>query len=178
MKPILLTRHPNTPSIPMTLPVRFERDGQMFRISYRIPGDTTDILLPTESDSIFRDGLWEHTCFELFIKPDGGADYLELNFSPSTEWAAYSFDSYRAGMRRSSVMPAKIVSTPWKNRYELSVGVYLDDWQKIAWRVGISAVIEEKSGRKSYWALTHPKGPPDFHHDACFAATLPAIGRA
>ena len=28
-----------------------------------------------------------------------GARYCELNFSPSTEWAAYEFDGYRQGMR-------------------------------------------------------------------------------
>lgn len=39
-------------------------------------------------------------------------------------------------------------------------------------RVGISAVIEKTDGTKSYWALAHPEGKPDFHHPACFAGTL------
>jgi hypothetical protein len=34
----------------------------------------------------------------------------------------------------------------------------------VPWRLGLSAVIEEMSGRKSYWALAHPPGKPDFHH--------------
>jgi hypothetical protein len=42
------------------------------------------------------------------------------------------------------------------------------------WRLGLSAVIEEASGRLSYWALTHPPGKPDFHHSDCFALELPA----
>jgi hypothetical protein len=37
-----------------------------------------------------------------------------------------------------------------------------------SWRLGMSAVIEEASGRKSYWALAHPSGQPDFHHATCF----------
>ena len=37
------------------------------------------------------------------------------------------------------------------------------------WRLGLAAVIEETSGRKSYWALAHPPGKPDFHHSDCFA---------
>ena len=37
------------------------------------------------------------------------------------------------------------------------------------WRLGLSAVIEDTSGRKSYWALAHPPGKPDFHHADCFA---------
>ena len=38
-----------------------------------------------------------------------------------------------------------------------------------AWRLGLSALIEETSGRKSYWALAHPPGKADFHHSDCFA---------
>lgn len=41
-------------------------------------------------------------------------------------------------------------------------------------RVGLSAVIEETDGTKSYWALRHPPGPPDFHHPDCFAVELAA----
>jgi hypothetical protein len=43
------------------------------------------------------------------------------------------------------------------------------------WRLGLSAVIEETSGRKSYWALAHPPGKPDFHHADCFAYELPVV---
>jgi len=42
--------------------------------------------------------------------------------------------------------------------------------------MGLSSVIEEQGGAKSYWALAHPEGNPDFHAPACFAATLPAAG--
>ena len=41
--------------------------------------------------------------------------------------------------------------------------------------LGLSAVIEEQDGTKSYWALAHPDGPPDFHDPACFAASLSPI---
>ena len=41
------------------------------------------------------------------------------------------------------------------------------------WRLGLSAVLEERDGTKSYWALAHPPGDtPDFHHEDCFAAQL------
>ena len=39
-------------------------------------------------------------------------------------------------------------------------------------------VIEELDGTKSYWALAHPPGKPDFHHPDCFALTLAAPGAA
>jgi hypothetical protein len=37
------------------------------------------------------------------------------------------------------------------------------------WRLGLSALIEDKSGGTSYWALAHPPGKPDFHHADSFA---------
>jgi hypothetical protein len=45
------------------------------------------------------------------------------------------------------------------------------------WRLGLSAVIEDTSGRMSYWALAHPAGKPDFHHLDCFAYELSPRGR-
>jgi len=39
-------------------------------------------------------------------------------------------------------------------------------------RLGLSAVIEEKSGRRSYWALAHPSGKADFHNSDCFTLEL------
>jgi len=41
-------------------------------------------------------------------------------------------------------------------------------------KLGLSAVIEEADGTKSFWALAHPPGRPDFHHPDCFALTLGA----
>ncbi len=43
-------------------------------------------------------------------------------------------------------------------------------------RIGLSAIIEDRDGAKSYWALAHPPGAPDFHHPDCFTAQLPAFG--
>jgi hypothetical protein len=40
--------------------------------------------------------------------------------------------------------------------------------RNIPWHLGLSAVIEDTNGGKSYWALTHPPGGPDFHHSDCF----------
>ncbi|HYM36168.1 MAG TPA: hypothetical protein VET48_12265 [Steroidobacteraceae bacterium] len=42
-------------------------------------------------------------------------------------------------------------------------------------QIGLSCVIEEMSGNKSYWALMHSPGKPDFHHHSTFTASLPAL---
>jgi len=39
-------------------------------------------------------------------------------------------------------------------------------------RLGLSAVIEEISGHRSYWALAHPPGKADFHHSDSFALVV------
>jgi hypothetical protein len=61
---------------------------------------------------------------------------------------------------------------------ELQVSLKLDGLPDLPsnapWLLNLSAVIEEASGRKSYWALTHPSGEPDFHHSDCFVLEVPA----
>lgn len=39
---------------------------------------------------------------------------------------------------------------------------------------GLTAVIEEAGGHKSYWALAHASGQPDFHKRSCFTLQLAA----
>ena len=53
------------------------------------------------------DELWQHTCFEAFVRASSGSEYYEFNFSPSTQWAVYRFTDYRNGM-----CVAAEVSTP------------------------------------------------------------------
>ncbi len=38
---------------------------------------------------------------------------------------------------------------------------------------GLAAVIEDESGRLSWWALTHGGTQPDFHDPATFKVQLP-----
>ncbi|KIU01512.1 exo-beta-N-acetylmuramidase NamZ domain-containing protein, partial [Staphylococcus aureus] len=47
-----------------------------------------------------------------------------------------------------------------------------------AWKAGITAVIEEADGAKSYWSVLHGPAAPDFHAPAGFAIDLPARGLA
>ena len=100
--------------------------------------------------------------------------YYEFNFAPSTQWAAYRFSSYRSGMRVAAEISAPLIevqSSP--DCYTLQASLELDRLSGLPgdalWRLGLSAVIEDTSGRKSYWALAHPPGKPDFHHSDCFA---------
>src|SRR5688572_5878225 len=72
--------------------------SDVLRLRYRIEGDVAQLRLPARAAPAFNDGLWKHTCFECFAKAADALPYVELNFSPSGEWAAYRFDDYRQGM--------------------------------------------------------------------------------
>jgi hypothetical protein len=119
------------------------------------------------------DELWQTTCGELFLKDRHGSGYREFNFSPSGRWAAYRFSAYREG-RIEEELPAPDVSG--EGGQHLFVLTAKLDVSVLAGSdlVGLSAVMEEKDGTKSYWAIAHPPGQPDFHHPACFALPLPA----
>jgi hypothetical protein len=52
----------------------------------------------TPTTSARRDELWQHTCFEAFLRTPGADGYIEVNLSPSSEWAVYRFTAYRQGM--------------------------------------------------------------------------------
>jgi hypothetical protein len=102
--------------------------------------------------------------------------YYEFNFSPSRQWAAYSFEAYRSGMQifdefRTPGVEVHTNDNTCKLAAVLELGCLSLTTE---WYPGLSAVIEEKNGRMSYWALWHPPGKPDFHHADCFALELPA----
>ena len=142
---------------------------------YFATGAIKDVILPSPTTPARADELWQHTCFEVFIRGSAGEAYCELNFSPSTRWAVYRFDGYRSGMASPPVSPPAIDAEIAAERYEMRVSVDLRGLADLPepWRLGISAVIEETDGRKSYWALAHPPGKADFHHRDCFVLELP-----
>ena len=145
-------------------------------LHYAVTGHTDDLRLPAVTAPARVDELWQHSCFEAFVRASTGTAYYELNFSPSTQWAAYRFDAYRNGMRVAAEIGApriEVRTTPGRFtlRAALELGE-LSDLPRGAKRLGLSAVIEESAGRKSYWALAHPPGSPDFHHADGFASEL------
>lgn len=178
-----LIPHPDTPprsirSVEVEL-VMTDPDDALLRFIIR----GNDLSLPEWMSPERTDGLWETTCFELFLRPAASNNYFEFNFSPSTQWAAYEFDSYREGRRDMSLGVTPVIdrepdteSGDGDPHYLLEVDVDFSDIPATALRAGLCAVIEEKNGAKSYWALAHPPGAPDFHHPTCFALELPAAG--
>jgi hypothetical protein len=147
-------------------------------LRYGLEGRIGEVRFPPAAPPRRTDGLWAHTCFEAFLRPDGGDGYAEFNFAPSGAWAAYRFTGYRERMAEAPLAePPRIEVPEAGGHFELAVRLSLAGLPELAgsdWRVGISAVIEDLDGGKSYWALAHPPGKADFHHADCFALELPA----
>lgn len=194
-----LVRHPDFPSAVDGIDATLARTGpRRLTLRFFVHGPMRTIALPRwrGGGGERRDGLWQATCFEAFVRAEGAADYYEFNFSPSRDWAAYRFSGYRDGMEAA---PVGVSEVGWEQCLPYVAGQHHsteehraygrnNGWQAASidlghaadlpldrpWRVGLSAVIEERNGRKSFWALAHPPGKPDFHHEACFALELPA----
>jgi len=159
-----LVRHPETPCAALrAIEASVVRDRNELRVAYVLEGEIDRLRLPPPRAA---GALWQHTCCELFLAQALPA-YREYNFSPSGEWAAYSFGSYRNGAAVQIPDPRIEVKRD-RERLELTATI-----QAAARKIGLSAVIEEDNGSFSYWALRHTPGKPDFHHPDAFALELP-----
>jgi hypothetical protein len=120
------------------------------------------IRYPNGAWAQFKDQLWQHTCLECFIGLNQ-QQYIELNFSPSHEYAHYRFESYR--------------STPQSLHWDKPIQQLNTQSQVVEWRlrqlipfdaidwidINVSMVVELHNGDKGYFALRHPAEKPDFH---------------
>ena len=154
--------------------VEVVRRESLLDLRYVVTGRVEDVHLPPFAEPRRADELWQHTCFEAFIREPGEDAYVELNFAPAGEGAAYRFARYRVGRSDAATEPLEF-ATSLDGRYELRVSCLLDLPAQAPWQLNITAIVEETNGRKSYWALAHPPGKADFHHDDGFVLQLPAV---
>ena len=148
-------------------------DAHWLALRWRIEG-AGRLVVPRLAGQGRADGLWTTTCFELFVMR-GEKAYTEFNLSPSEKWAAYDFAESRGGMAKRPMPRGPDCAFRPGSRFAIfDAAIPRAALPALPWRYGLSAVIEEVGGAKSYWALAHPPGKPDFHHPTCFAATLAA----
>jgi hypothetical protein len=170
-----LRRHPDSRCVAATrIEVDVSRPSRdSLALSYVVHGNIGALRLPSITAPARSDELWQQTCFEAFVGSAADAAYYELNFAPSTQWAAYRFASYRSGMHVATEIVApriEVQSAP--DRFTLQAVLSLDGLsdlpRDLGWRLGLAAITEDTNSDKSYWALAHPPGKPDFHHFDCF----------
>ena len=166
-----LHRHPDTRCTAIESIKAFLRwhKGPVLTVTYVLNGNLELLRIPPYQSAQRGDGLWRHTCCEAFIGAKDDFEYYEFNFSPSGEWAAYSFRDYRdGGPYNGEGLEPKITFERDAASLELSAVIRLDHLPglqpNVCLRIGLSAVIEDLDGSLSYWAFKHPSGKPDFHH--------------
>ncbi|MBD2329378.1 DOMON-like domain-containing protein [Alkalinema sp. FACHB-956] len=159
-----------------------DRRDNILALHYSLQGllDSQDLLdslaiAPPANCPERRDNLWETTCFEFFLGLPNSPQYWEFNLSPSGHWNVYRFTDYRQGMEPET----QITSLPfqlkqWSNQLELAVEFDLASILSITQSldVGITTVIQDKSGTVTYWALTHLGEQADFHRRDSFILTI------
>lgn len=173
MPAFALSCHPSTVgSWVSAVRVVVERQrGAGLRCLYEVAGEIDRLAVPEPGPAIRTDGLWRLTCFEAFLRTAGRADYDEFNFSPSGEWAAYHFDHYRTGMVELELAATpQIVTTRTRGLLSVEATVGASERPLESMVLALSAVLRDRDGNVCYWALQHPPGKPDFHHDTAFAA--------
>src|ERR1700735_2671785 len=76
--------HPDTICAAVTqieVDVARPRAGRLI-LTYVITGKIGDLAMPPIVDPVRTDELWQHTCFEAFLRGSLGTGYLEFNFAP------------------------------------------------------------------------------------------------
>jgi hypothetical protein len=163
-----LALHPSCGATPVTsIRVKVERTGTALQAHFRIEGRLDYVRIPAPAAARRADDLWRHTCCEVFVASESSEVYREFNFSPSGEWAAYGFDSYRK--------PAGNLELEPRTRVKSGEGFLELDAEMPGTgegRIAVAAVIEDNAGQLSYWAARHPPGKPDFHHRDGFILKL------
>lgn len=155
-----------------------QASGQI-TLDYLLQGELLRLRLPQPArNPQRRDELWRHTCLELFARRESAAGYLEFNFSPSGDWAAYQFDDYRSGQRRCEPQAVGIsVHALGPGQLRIQARAQLPATApgravEPRWRLALAAVIEADDATLGYWALRHPGGKPDFHAADSFGVAL------
>lgn len=178
--PLDLHAHTAGARPPLRLHADARTEGALLHLRYVLAGDLAQVRVPAllaAAPAGPTDGLWQRTCFELFVAAPSGAAYTEWNFAPSGTWAAYRFSAERERAADPAALPAprlvcladagRLVLDAWVPRAALGAS----DADRPA--MGLSAVIESTDGSLSYWALHHPGARPDFHQRAGWTARLP-----
>ncbi|MBU0670263.1 MAG: DOMON-like domain-containing protein [Alphaproteobacteria bacterium] len=173
MQQMDLTPHPaNPPAGQWAVRFSWRLTQHWLTLRWRIAGKG-ELAIPKLAGQGRADGLWQTTCFEIFLRHGEGAGYSEFNLSPSERWAAYDFDDYRKGMRERDLPRAPVCAWRAGSAFSLfDAAIPSRGLPGPPAAFGASAVLEEAAGEKSYWAVSHPTSKPDFHHADGLALAL------
>lgn len=143
-------------------------------LNYFFSGVTEEVRWPDlKANPARKDNLWQSTCLEFFIGAKQCKRYVELNFCPSGDWAAYVFADYRQGridpdfgapvIRQHHNGVGLSVCVPWSALQGLlGAGNQVKDYI-----FAITACVQEGDAQ-SFWSHAHTADQPDFHDHSLY----------
>ena len=162
--------------LPITIKGSIGRLSNRFTIGYSLTGALLELVIPAPAYlPERRDNIWQETCFEFFLGLKDYDRYWEFNLSPSGHWNVYRFNAYREDMQEETAftsLPFNVINST--DAFLLDLAFDLD---KIipagdTLKAGISAVIKQRDGNTTHWALAHPDQKADFHRRESFIIEL------
>src|SRR5687768_3950280 len=126
---VSLWSHPANPSItPLDIEAGVERlSATVLQFRYLVRGNIDELVIPPPAPPLRANNLWRTTCFEAFLTPVERPGYVELYFSPSSQWAAYDFSAYRQGMVQAALpAPPNLEVNRHADSLELIATISLD----------------------------------------------------
>lgn len=148
----------------------WQREHDRLKIRYQL-SPAEGVLWPQQQKSQRAFELWRTTCFELFLSKQNKKEYIELNFSPSSEWDAYIFEGYRTPTSPKRLDLVRVEFTQIElGRIDIEVELP-KEWMQEKLEANVTAVIQDNSDI-DYYAIKHASQKPDFHKRELFALEL------
>jgi hypothetical protein len=160
---------------PLEIGGSISRQGQTLALRSELRGGIEAVALPEPEAPQRRWCLWEETCLEFFLGPQNSPRYWEFNLSPAGHWNVFTFEGYRQGIKEEpalAALPFAVRRQPglWQLTLEVDLAGLIPARQALD--AAITAVIKDREGGITYWALTHPGPQPDFHRRDSFIIKL------
>ncbi len=145
--------------------VSIEIEENKIKIKYEIIGDLLSYNFPKVTKQKRANELWRDTCFELFIANYSSEEYYEINTSPSTEWNAYHFTSYKNEMKASDVFSVPNISFyQLDKRYEFSFEMtFRKDIFEKELLVNLAVILLDQKGIRHFYTIHRQNKSPNFH---------------
>lgn len=141
-----------------TISVDVNYDNARLKLRYTM--EPEPIVWPAFNLLTRQTGLWESTCFELFLGRTDDPGYLEVNLSPCGAWNCFSFSDSRCDMKESAALTPGEITT---HAYSLTASLDCDPpLAQTTYTLGLAAVVKKPTGELSYFAHSHGD-KPDFH---------------
>lgn len=152
--------------------------SEAMHVRFRVHGPINALLLPPlVANPQYREGLWQHTCFEMFLQVEGETSYEEWNLSPAGHWAYFAFQDYRqrveGDLKLEPLKPLSYLNNDFQWQIVAELPLYHSFVQRsLSLQYGLCCILELKSGEKQYWSLVHAGERPDFHRPDSFQGKL------